>query len=234
MSEQARRWKASLKDSDKPAYLALADAIADDIRSGRLTALDRLPPLRLLARELGLNYTTAARGYAEAQSRGLIDSKAGQGSFIRSTTAALTNRSARTVGLVEMTMNLPPEPQEPALQARLRRSLMQVAEQGDIATLLRYQEFGGTAEERDAGARWLGPLLPGLAIDRVLICPGIQSALVALFSTLVRPGEVMCCEDITYPGVKALSAQFGIRLHGLPMDADGVIPQEFETACRVH
>ncbi len=234
MSEQARRWKASLKDSDKPAYLALADAIAVDIRSGRLTAQDRLPPLRLLAQELGLNYTTAARGYAEAQSRGLIDSKAGQGSFIRATTAALTNRSARTVGLVEMTMNLPPEPQDAVLQARLRRSLMQVAEQNDLATLLRYQEFGGTAEERDAGARWLGPLLPGLAIDRVLICPGIQSALVALFSTLVRPGEVMCCEDITYPGVKALSAQFGIRLHGLPMDADGVVPQEFETACRVH
>ncbi len=234
MPDKARRWKSSLRDSDKPAYLALADAIAEDIRSGRLTALDRLPPLRQLAKELALNYTTAARGYAEAQARGLIDSKAGQGSFIRASAAALSNRSARSVSLVEMTMNLPPEPEDPALQARLKRGYAQLLEQEDLPTLLRYQEFGGNGEERDAGARWLSPLLPQLATERVLVCPGIQSALVALFSTLVRPGEVMCCEDITYPGVKALSAQFGIRLHGLPMDRDGIIPQEFETACRVH
>lgn len=123
MPEKARRWKLTLEASDKPAYLALADAIAEDIRSGRLTAQDRLPPLRTLALELGLNYTTAARGYAEAQTRGLIDSKAGQGSFIRATAAALNNRSARSVGLVEMTMNLPPEPQDATLLARLRRGM---------------------------------------------------------------------------------------------------------------
>ena len=76
--------------------------------------------------------------------------------------------------------------------------------------------------------------MPGLDASRVLVVPGIQSALSALFSTLVRPGEVLCSEAITYPGVKGLSAQFGIRLHGLPMDAEGVVPQEFETACRVH
>ena len=234
MPDKALRWKTTLKDSDKPAYLALADAIAEDIRTGRLTAQDRLPPLRQLAAELGLNYTTAARGYAEAQARGLIEGRAGQGSFIRATPASLTSRSARNVGLVEMTMNLPPEPQDAALTARLRRGLAQMTEQDDLATLLRYHDFGGTPEQRDAGARWLGPLLPRLAADRVLVCPGIQSALVALFSTLVRPGEVMCCEAITYPGVKALSAQFGIRLQGLPTDAEGILPQELETVCRVH
>ncbi len=234
MPEKSRRWKLSLDASDKPAYLALADAIAEDIRSGRLAAQDRLPPLRALALDLGMNYTTAARGYAEAQTRGLIDSKAGQGSFIRATTAALSNRSARTVGLVEMTMNLPPEPQDATLQARLKRGVAQLLEQNDLPTLLRYQEFGGTEIERDAGARWLAPLLPKLSRDRVLVCPGIQSALVALFSTLIRPGEVMCCEAITYPGVKALSAQFGIKLHGLPVDAEGIVPHEFEIACRVH
>jgi len=234
MPEKARRWKLNLEASDKPAYLALADAIAEDIRSGRLTAQDRLPPLRTLALALGLNYTTAARGYAEAQARGLIDSKAGQGSFIRATAAALNNRSARSVGLVEMTMNLPPEPQDATLQARLRCGMAELLAQQDLPTLLRYQEFGGSAAERDAGARWLSPLLPKLSRDRVLVCPGIQSALVALFSTLIRPGEVLCCEAITYPGVKALSAQFGIKLHGLPVDAEGIVPHEFETACRVH
>ncbi|MGQ0503241.1 MAG: aminotransferase-like domain-containing protein [Panacagrimonas sp.] len=234
MPENARRWKLALAASDKPAYLALADAIAEDIRDGRLSAQDRLPPLRTLARELALNYTTAARGYAEAQARGLIESHSGKGCFVRTSAASVSNRSARTVSLVEMTMNLPPEPQDATLLARMRRGMAQVLEQSDLAGLLRYQEFGGSEDERDAGRRWLAPLLPDLAVERVLICPGIQSALVALFSTLVRPGEVLCCEDITYPGVKALSAQFGIRLHGLAMDAEGILPQDFETACRLH
>ncbi|NKF23059.1 PLP-dependent aminotransferase family protein [Solimonas marina] len=234
MPDKVRRWKRALQESDKPTYLALADAIAEDIRGGRLSAMDRLPPLRTLAAELELHYTTAARGYAEAQARGLIDSKAGQGTFIRATTAALSSRSVRNVGLVEMTMNLPPEPEDGTLQARLRRGFTQLAEHEDLPTLLRYQEFGGSAEDRDAGARWLAPLLPGVLMDQLLVCPGIQSGLVALFSTLVRPGEVMCCEEITYPGVKALSAQFGIRLHGLPMDAEGIVPQELEAACRLH
>ncbi|MGQ0698952.1 MAG: aminotransferase-like domain-containing protein [Panacagrimonas sp.] len=234
MPENARRWKLGLAASDKPAYLALADAIAEDIRDGRLSAQDRLPPLRRLAQELSLNYTTAARGYKEARARGLIESNFGKGCFVCTSAASVSNRSARSVSLVEMTMNLPPEPQDVVLLARMRRGMAQVLEQSDLPGLLRYQEFGGSEEERDAGRRWLAPLLPGISVERVLICPGIQSALVALFSTLVRPGEVMCCEDITYPGVKALSAQFGIRLHGLPMDAEGILPKDFETACRLH
>ena len=234
MSEKARRWKLHLSESEKPAYLALVDAIAEDIREGRLSALDRLPPLRDLAQALSLNYTTVARGYAEARGRGLIDSQTGRGTFIRQQAAAMSTRSARTVGLIEMTMNLPPEPQDPVLLARLRRGMTQVMEQEPIDELLRYQEFGGTSAQRDAGARWLSPLLPAVSSERVLICPGIQSALVALFSTLVRPGEVLCCEDITYPGVKAISAQLGVRLHGLPMDEDGIVPQAFERACRLY
>jgi hypothetical protein len=101
-------WQKRLEASDKPAYLLLADLIAEDIRTGRLTARDKLPTLRDLAAELRLNYTTVARGYAEARKRGLIDSRAGTGTFIRGTSPAVPLRGG---GGAEMTMNLPPEPQ---------------------------------------------------------------------------------------------------------------------------
>ena len=42
-------WMPNLAARDKPHYLAIADAIADDIRSGRLAPSDRLPPQRKLA-----------------------------------------------------------------------------------------------------------------------------------------------------------------------------------------
>ncbi|THD02922.1 GntR family transcriptional regulator, partial [Rhodanobacter lindaniclasticus] len=90
------------------AYIALADAIADDIDAQRLLPEQRLPPLRTLARELDLNFTTVARGYAEAQQRGLIDSRVGQGSFVRTAQGSIAPlapkvRSQAVVGLGDMT-----------------------------------------------------------------------------------------------------------------------------------
>lgn len=229
MSEFAKRWPKLLRDSSKPAYLAIAELIASDIRSGRLTARDRLPPLRALAEDLDLNYTTVARGYAEARRRGLIDGRAGQGTFIRSASA---RQPARRGSLLEMTMNLPPEPHDPALLERIRDGFASLQAQPDVYALLRYQEFGGTPEDRDAAARWLRQRISGAAAERVLVTPGIQSTLVALMAMLAGPGELICAEALTYPGVKAICAQLGIRLHALPIDAEGIDPHAFETACR--
>lgn len=228
MFDYANRWTKFLRASAKPAYLAIADAIGHDIKSGRLSASDRLPPLRTLAEDLGLNYTTVARGYAEARRRGLIEANVGRGSFIR---PAGATRSSRTAWF-EMTMNFPPEPQDPALLRRLRDGFDWLKSHADPHALLRYDEFGGTPEDRDAGARWLHPLLPGATAEQVLVCPGIQSTLAVLMASLAGPGEVVCAEAITYPGVKAIAAQLGVRLHALAMDEQGIDPHAFEHACK--
>jgi len=232
MSNEASRWTAAVRGSSQPAYIAIADAISEDIQAGRLSADQRLPPLRELAAELGLNFTTVARGYAEAQRRGLIDSRAGRGTFIRAVVPSMLSlRTPAAIGLIDMTMNMPPEPQDPTLLKRLRQGFSGLADVSDLQSLLRYQEFGGSAEDRDAGARWLGRRLHGISGGRVLVCPGVQSALLALFSMLARPGEMLCCEAVTYPGVKGLAAQLGIRLVGLPADNDGVDPEAFAALC---
>ncbi len=76
-------WTPDLGASEKPRYLAIADIIDADVRSGRLAPGDRLPPQRKLASRLGIDFTTVARGYVEAQKRGLIESRVGQGSYVR-------------------------------------------------------------------------------------------------------------------------------------------------------
>ena len=83
MSSPTHHWLKRLADIRKPAYLLIPDLIAEDLATGRLRPRDRLPTLRDLAEELALNYTTVARGYAEARKRGLIDSRAGTGTFVR-------------------------------------------------------------------------------------------------------------------------------------------------------
>lgn len=235
MATISNRWAASLRNSSRPAYIALADAIADDIQAMRLLPEQRLPPLRALGEQLSLNFTTVARGYAEAARRGLIDSRVGQGSFVRAMEAAPPPmapriRSQGVVGLVDMTMNMPPEPDDPALLERFRRGFAAL-DFSDPHALLRYHEFGGAPADREAGASWLSERIPGLIGQRVLVCPGVQSALLALFAVLAKPGETLCCESITYPGVKGLASQLGIRLHGLPADDDGIDPEAFAAVC---
>lgn len=230
MSNHSRRWAAAVRNSDRPAYLAIADAIADDIQGGQLVAHQRLPTLRKLATELELNFTTVARGYAEAQRRGLIDAKPGHGTVVRELIASEPVHRPRSGSLIDMTMNMPPEPADRVLLQRFRQGFASLGDLDPYETL-RYQEFGGSGADRDAGARWLGQRVPGLSASRVLVCPGVQAALLALFSVLARPGDSIACEAVTYPGIKGLAAQLGIRLTGLPADDEGLDPDAFAALC---
>ena len=229
MNKPTTHWLRRLQSSTQPAYLQIADLIAEDLRTGRLAARDRLPTLRELALDLGLNYTTVARAYAEARKRGLITSRPGNGTTVRGVSPALPLRGGSAA---EMTMNLPPEVQDATLLTRMRDSAVEVLARGDLNALLRYQDFGGTPQDKAAAVHWLRSPLPGCTPDRVLVGPGIHSVLAALVSQLARPGELICAESLTYPGLKAIATQLGVNLHALPLDDDGPSPAAFEQACK--
>lgn len=226
----AGSWTPDLKRWGKPHYLAIAEALADDIRNGRLTPGTRLPTQRALAEALDLNFTTVSRGYVEAHKRGLIEGRVGQGTFVVDPTrTAHSGSAAQRVGPVDFTMNLPPEPDAPALQARMQASFSELS--GDLANLLRYQGFGGTDADKEAALRWLKGRGVDTNRERLLICPGAHSALFSVLGQVARPGDTICAERITYPGIRALAAHLGLRLVDLPMDRHGVDPDAFAAAC---
>src|SRR5471032_3148414 len=227
MASLTHHWIRKLTESRKPAYLLIPELIEEDLASGRLRPRDRLPGLRDLADELQLNYTTVARAYAEARKRGLLDSRAGSGTFVRGRTATLPLSGGSSV---EMTMYMPPEPAE--LAARLRDSAARLFSATDPYRLLRYQDFGGTAEDRAAGTKWLKRRFDDCDEDKLLVCPGIHSALVALVSQLARPGGTICLDTLAYPGIKAIAAQLGVRLQALARDDDGPLAHAFEALCK--
>ena len=229
MSKTAHHWVKQLQANSKPAYLLIADLIAEDVRLGRLSARDKLPTLRDLADELALNYTTVARAYAEARKRGLIDSHPGAGTFVRGSSPSLPLRGGSGV---EMTMNLPPEPQDAKLIARIEESAHQALVASNMYELLRYQDFGGAALDREIAAQWMRPYFNGANAESLLIAPGIHSVLAGLVSMLARPGELICVESLAYPGIKAIAAQFGVKLFALQLDDDGPNPHDFEEACK--
>lgn len=127
-------------------------------------------------------------------------------------------------------MTLPPEPDDPVLIARLRRGMAEVGER--LVSLLRYQPLGGSLADKAAAGTWLGRRGLAPAPERLFVAPGANAALVAILSSLARPGEVVLCEALTYPGIRSICAQLGLSLIGLTMDDDGLDPEAFAEACR--
>ncbi|TYD03038.1 PLP-dependent aminotransferase family protein [Klebsiella pneumoniae] len=229
LNKIANRWKTHQQQHTvRPAYLLIADIIADGINSGEFQPRDRLPPLRDLAALLAINYTTATRGYAEARRRGLIDSRPGMGSFIRGKVPSVPLNGGSSY---EMTMNSPIEPGEELAQA-IAAGAINLFTQKNILALLRYQDFGGLADDKAMAKVWLEKQLPPVSIDEILVTPGIHSALVGLLTLLCRHGGSVCVSDLIYPGLKAIASQLNITLQSLPCDEDGPLPRAFEHQCQ--
>jgi DNA-binding transcriptional MocR family regulator len=222
-------WAPNLTTSDKPHYLAIADAIAEDIRRGRLSASDRLPPQRKLARRLDIDFTTVARGYLEAQKRGLIESHVGRGTFVLRSARRRHSSMSRHPEIVDLSMNLPPEPDDPELLDRMQDGIEAVGR--DLVSLLRYQGFGGVQADKDAASNWLSRRALVPPQDRLFIAPGAHAALLGIFGLLAKPGDVILSENLTYPGTRSIAAQLGLKLFGLPMDDEGIDAAAFAQAC---
>jgi DNA-binding transcriptional MocR family regulator len=228
-----RNWVPELGLSGKPRYLEIADAIERDTNSGLLSAGDRLPPQRRLAEVLGLDFTTISRAYTEAQSRGLVDSHVGRGTFVRArpATAAPTVNPLRAREQ-DLSMNLPPEPDDPALLAAMRAGLESVG--ANLVPLLRYQSAVGSEMDRAAALSWLSMrgMVPNL--DRIAVTPGAHATMAAVLNILASPGDTILCEAITYPGLRSIAAWAGLRLVGLPVDGSGIVPEALSDAILKH
>lgn len=227
-------WVPKLEKGGKPVYQAIADAIADDIRDGVLSPGAQLPPLRTLAEVLGLDFTTVSRAYGEARRRGLVVGKVGQGTFVQARKAARPRAEGSPSAFIDMAMNAPPLPDDPHLLARMRQDMADVALNFSDRQLLGYSDNAGSEEDRAAGVRWLAGRIPNLSQDRLIVCPGAQGALLAVLTSLVHPGDTVLTEELTYPGMKSLAAHLGVQLTGVAMDAHGLLPDAFRSACERH
>ncbi|MEL6336754.1 MAG: PLP-dependent aminotransferase family protein [Pseudomonadota bacterium] len=221
-------WLPALSARQGPTYLALAEAIAEDIARGRLADGDHLPTQRRLAAALGLDVTTVARGYREAARRLLVEARVGSGTFVQARSTEPPRGMRRD--LSDRSMNLPPEPDDPDLLAALDESMAELGH--DLIARLRYQPVGGSAEDKSAALRWLARHRIEANPETLLLTAGSHAALLAVLSELAAPGDVVACEAITYPGIKAIAHMLGIKLVGLPFDREGIDPGALASLCR--
>lgn len=225
-------WIPDIKRGGKPLYVEIAETLESDVRLGRLKAGTRLPPQRHLAKRLGIDFTTVSRAYAEARQRGLIDSHVGRGTFV----APPANRSDRIdpdrVGAEDPTMNMPPEPTDPALLAKMREGLDYVG--ANLISLLRYQSPTGSERDKIAASSWLSMRGMVPKLERIAVTPSAHATMTAILSLTAEPGDTVLCEAITYPGFRGIAKLLRLNVVGLDMDEAGIVPEALEATIALH
>ncbi len=218
-------WLPKLESRRGPVYRAIADALDEDVQNGALRAGMRLPPHRDLADHLGVTVTTVTRAYAEAARRGLTSGYVGRGTYIRGNEAE--ERGSETTPF-DLSINiLMPDKEVANLQPRLfqRRVL-------PWTQILGYTPAKGHLRHRQAMAAWLAR--GGLTVDpdHLVLTAGAQHSLSAAMSALLKPGDTLLMEELTYSGARALAHQHHLKIRAIAMDAEGVRAESLEAACR--
>ncbi|QTS89038.1 PLP-dependent aminotransferase family protein [Ectopseudomonas khazarica] len=202
-------------------YKQIVDRLADDIRRGVLAPGTRLPTHRELAADHGIALVTASRVYAELHAMGLVSGETGRGTFVRETTLAPghgIDQQATASDLLDLNFNYPTLPGQADL---LRQALRQLALCGDLDALLRYQPHAGRPHERALLARHLSSLGLPVSARQVLIVSGAQHGLATTVQALLRPGDVVAVDALTYPGFKTAAEARGLELLAIPCSASG-------------
>lgn len=83
------QWKLS---DDRPIYVQLMETITAAIASGTLTAGSRLPSVREMAAQAGVNPNTMQRALAELEREGLLYSQRTVGRFVTDQSDRITQK----------------------------------------------------------------------------------------------------------------------------------------------
>lgn len=215
-------------------YRALADALADAIRAGRLAVDDRLPAERGLASSIGVSRNTVVSAYEELRDRGLVRTRPGSGTQVEPGASPVCSpREAWLTGALRPGTMLDRlvAPTRAPLDLRaggvhdgldLPEDLLAISAP-ELAAQLRAPGFApaGLPALRERIARHL--TADGLPTDpgQVVVTGGAQQATSLLVRALVAPDAVVAAEELTTAGVVAALTVAQADVRPVPLTANG-------------
>ncbi|HSE75558.1 MAG TPA: PLP-dependent aminotransferase family protein [Dongiaceae bacterium] len=220
--------------SPEPLFRQIRDRIAGAVLDGRLAPGARLPSARSLAAQLSIARGTVDAAYQLLAGEGYIIARGAAGTRIDSAldrrllkparaarlapaSQPVVRPSGRTLPLFRMglpALDLFPHKLWSRLIARRARALG--------ATHHAYQDAAGDEGLRVQIARYLA-VACGVACDpaQIVVTSGYQGALGLVTRVLMKPGEAAWLEHPGYRNAHEALRLAGMRLVGVPVDAEG-------------
>ena len=94
-----------------------------------------------------------------------------------------------------------------------------------------YDPTSALRRHREIAANWIREMGLEVSADQVMVTNGAQHAITVALAALLRPGDTLIAAELTYPGLKAVSQMLGLRVHGVAMDHEGIMPDALDAAC---
>jgi GntR family transcriptional regulator/MocR family aminotransferase len=241
-------------------YVQISHAIAEQIRSGRLAPGDALPGTRDLAEEIGVNRKTIIAAFDELVAQGWLTSDGTRGTFVSAKLPVVPVRQApQSPQPAPSRMDLPDytlTERRPELTVLLPQAGVLLFDDGAPDTrlfpveslsreyrtailrsgrrnALGYGDPRGSATLRRALSRMLNSDR-GLSTtaDSICLTRGSQMAIHLSARVLLRPGDCVVMEELSYPPAREVFRAAGAKIVAVPMDADGLDIAAVERVCR--
>ena len=215
-----------------PKYKVIVDQLADKIRSGEYPAGHKLITHRQLSAQEGIALVTASRVYAELEKMGLISSEVGRGTFVKESQVPLghgIDQAETLEGMQDLSFNSPLLAHQPKL---LRDSLRALSMSGDLESLLEYQPHAGRHYDREIVRNNLIEKGLHTQTEQILMVNGAQHGLAVSLLSLLKPGDIVAVDALTYPGFKVLAEVQGIELIAIPYTKEGTDLKVLEQICQ--
>lgn len=191
---------------------AIAASVEAAVAAGELVAGAELPPVRTLARDLGVAAGTVAAAYARLRDRGLVETAGRRGTRVR-TGPPDVPRAARAlpvpVGARDISSGAPDPARLPVLPP-LDLAALPHRTYTDHAVL---PELADLARERLRA--------DGVPADHLLLTGGALDAIERLLLARLRPGDPVAVEDPGWGNLLDLLAAGGWRTVPVTVDDEG-------------
>jgi DNA-binding transcriptional MocR family regulator len=208
----------------------IVEAYAREIRAGRIPAGCRLPPVRVLERQLGLSKNTAQAAYDELAARGLLHGRPREGVFVAAADGVSPSPPPVAQPPLPALKPVPDMFASPPREGTLRLSsafidpelLPREALLDCFRSVLRqpglepFYDHQGHPPLRAAIAQRLGRRGMEVRPEQVILTVGSQQA-IDIVSRSLTVGR-MATEDPVYPYGRALLERNGIERVPLPLD----------------
>ncbi len=199
--------------------------LREAIRSGRLSAGERLPSSRALARELGVSRGLALECYEQLQAEGYLITRVGSATRVAASAQAVPQLSPRIAATPRLVVDF--RPGVPDLTSFPRRdwlwALGEVA-RGAPPEAFGYSEPRGSIALREVLVAYLRRVRGAVANSQnMVICSGFAQGLNLVLRTLVREGvRQIAVEDPGDPDNRSIATRAGLEAIPVPVDEHGV------------
>lgn len=233
-------------DGEKLLHRQVQHGIRSAILAARLAPGDRIPSTRALSKALGVSRNTIVVAIEQLTAEGYLSARVGSGTFVssrpavalpapKSTPAAAQPKEAAPLSSTASilatlgTHTLPPAkaftlglPDITKFPFDVWARLLAKAWRNPQRRLL-LDDPMGYPPLREAIATYL-TARRGLrcTADQIIVTSGVRQALNLVASVLLSPGDVVCCEEPCYSGIRTALLRSGMKVVPVPVDENGM------------